>query len=157
MYDEWFITLYNLMYTALPVLGMSLFDQVAFCCMYLCVVQRTDTKSTNRKQNKRYSCFLCLPPLARMWMTGGASSILSSTSPVSSTSTSTERPSSSVRCTAATAPWCSSSSPTLPFRTQWETTAAMWPTTSPSPSSPRRACCSPSASRCEERSDGCHL
>ncbi len=28
VYDEWFITLYNLMYTALPVLGMSLFDQV---------------------------------------------------------------------------------------------------------------------------------
>uniref|UniRef100_A0A673C5U4 Phospholipid-transporting ATPase n=1 Tax=Sphaeramia orbicularis TaxID=375764 RepID=A0A673C5U4_9TELE len=27
VYDEWFITLYNLMYTALPVLGMSLFDQ----------------------------------------------------------------------------------------------------------------------------------
>uniref|UniRef100_A0A3B3HUL8 Phospholipid-transporting ATPase n=1 Tax=Oryzias latipes TaxID=8090 RepID=A0A3B3HUL8_ORYLA len=28
VYDEWFITLYNLMYTALPVLGMGLFDQV---------------------------------------------------------------------------------------------------------------------------------
>lgn len=27
VYDEWFITFYNLMYTALPVLGMSLFDQ----------------------------------------------------------------------------------------------------------------------------------
>ncbi|KAM6930861.1 phospholipid-transporting ATPase ID-like [Xenentodon cancila] len=27
VYDEWFITLYNMMYTALPVLGMSLFDQ----------------------------------------------------------------------------------------------------------------------------------
>ncbi|XP_051973016.1 phospholipid-transporting ATPase ID [Xyrauchen texanus] len=27
VYDEWFITLYNLMYTALPVLGLSLFDQ----------------------------------------------------------------------------------------------------------------------------------
>uniref|UniRef100_A0A8D3CCJ6 Phospholipid-transporting ATPase n=1 Tax=Scophthalmus maximus TaxID=52904 RepID=A0A8D3CCJ6_SCOMX len=27
VYDEWFITLYNLMYTALPVLGMGLFDQ----------------------------------------------------------------------------------------------------------------------------------
>ncbi|KAM7393155.1 hypothetical protein PAMA_008010 [Pampus argenteus] len=27
VYDEWFITLYNLIYTALPVLGMSLFDQ----------------------------------------------------------------------------------------------------------------------------------
>ncbi|XP_030048675.1 phospholipid-transporting ATPase ID [Microcaecilia unicolor] len=27
MYDEWFITLYNLVYTSLPVLGMSLFDQ----------------------------------------------------------------------------------------------------------------------------------
>lgn len=28
MYDEWFITMFNLVYTALPVLGMSLFDQV---------------------------------------------------------------------------------------------------------------------------------
>lgn len=28
VYDEWFITLYNLVYTALPVLGMSLFEQV---------------------------------------------------------------------------------------------------------------------------------
>ncbi|XP_041666161.1 probable phospholipid-transporting ATPase IM [Cheilinus undulatus] len=27
VYDEWFITCYNLVYTALPVLGMSLFDQ----------------------------------------------------------------------------------------------------------------------------------
>uniref|UniRef100_A0AAQ4QQT6 Phospholipid-transporting ATPase n=1 Tax=Gasterosteus aculeatus aculeatus TaxID=481459 RepID=A0AAQ4QQT6_GASAC len=27
VYDEWFITLYNMVYTALPVLGMSLFDQ----------------------------------------------------------------------------------------------------------------------------------
>uniref|UniRef100_A0A674NHW8 Phospholipid-transporting ATPase n=1 Tax=Takifugu rubripes TaxID=31033 RepID=A0A674NHW8_TAKRU len=27
VYDQWFITLYNLMYTALPVLGMGLFDQ----------------------------------------------------------------------------------------------------------------------------------
>ncbi|KAM7415669.1 hypothetical protein PAMA_017953 [Pampus argenteus] len=27
VYDEWFITFYNLVYTALPVLGMSLFDQ----------------------------------------------------------------------------------------------------------------------------------
>lgn len=30
VYDEWFITLYNLVYTSLPVLGMSLFDQVLF-------------------------------------------------------------------------------------------------------------------------------
>lgn len=29
MYDEWFITFYNLVYTALPVLGMSIFDQVS--------------------------------------------------------------------------------------------------------------------------------
>lgn len=28
VYDQWFITLYNLMYTALPVLGLGLFDQV---------------------------------------------------------------------------------------------------------------------------------
>lgn len=28
VYDEWFITLYNLVYTSLPVLGMSIFDQV---------------------------------------------------------------------------------------------------------------------------------
>ncbi|XP_064409497.1 phospholipid-transporting ATPase ID [Latimeria chalumnae] len=27
VYDEWFITLYNLVYTSLPVLGMSLFEQ----------------------------------------------------------------------------------------------------------------------------------
>ncbi|XP_046873824.1 phospholipid-transporting ATPase ID [Hypomesus transpacificus] len=27
VYDEWFITLYNLAYTALPILGLSLFDQ----------------------------------------------------------------------------------------------------------------------------------
>ncbi|KAI4876349.1 hypothetical protein NFI96_017814 [Prochilodus magdalenae] len=27
MYDEWFITMYNLVYTALPVIGLSLFDQ----------------------------------------------------------------------------------------------------------------------------------
>ncbi|KAL2100457.1 hypothetical protein ACEWY4_004851 [Coilia grayii] len=27
VYDEWFITLYNLVYTALPVLGLALFDQ----------------------------------------------------------------------------------------------------------------------------------
>ncbi|XP_060944669.1 phospholipid-transporting ATPase ID [Limanda limanda] len=27
VYDEWFITLYNLMYTALPILALSLFDQ----------------------------------------------------------------------------------------------------------------------------------
>lgn len=28
MYDNWFITLYNWVYTSLPVLGLSLFDQV---------------------------------------------------------------------------------------------------------------------------------
>ncbi|XP_062984436.1 phospholipid-transporting ATPase ID-like isoform X2 [Elgaria multicarinata webbii] len=27
VYDEWFITLYNMVYTSMPVLGMSLFDQ----------------------------------------------------------------------------------------------------------------------------------
>ncbi|KAG7499111.1 phospholipid-transporting ATPase ID-like [Solea senegalensis] len=27
VYDEWFITLYNLIYTALPILGMGIFDQ----------------------------------------------------------------------------------------------------------------------------------
>ncbi|XP_059845434.1 phospholipid-transporting ATPase ID-like [Hypanus sabinus] len=27
VYDEWFITLYNLVYTSLPILGLSLFDQ----------------------------------------------------------------------------------------------------------------------------------
>ena len=36
VYDEWFITLYNLVYTALPVLGMSLFDQV--CNSFVCNV-----------------------------------------------------------------------------------------------------------------------
>ncbi|KAJ7335113.1 hypothetical protein JRQ81_013054 [Phrynocephalus forsythii] len=29
VYDEWFITLYNMVYTSMPVLGMSLFDQVS--------------------------------------------------------------------------------------------------------------------------------
>ena len=28
VYDTWFITFYNLVYTCLPVLGLSLFDQV---------------------------------------------------------------------------------------------------------------------------------
>lgn len=28
VYDTWFITFYNLVYTSLPVLGLSLFDQV---------------------------------------------------------------------------------------------------------------------------------
>ncbi|KAJ6663018.1 hypothetical protein lerEdw1_010839 [Lerista edwardsae] len=35
VYDEWFITLYNLVYTALPVLGMSLFDQDVDDCWSL--------------------------------------------------------------------------------------------------------------------------
>lgn len=38
VYDEWFITLYNLVYTALPVLGMSLFDQVT--CSFTCRISR---------------------------------------------------------------------------------------------------------------------
>lgn len=32
VYDEWFITLYNLVYTALPVIALSIFDQV--CLIY---------------------------------------------------------------------------------------------------------------------------
>lgn len=37
VYDEWFITMYNTVYTALPVLGLSLFDQVFlehFCVVF---------------------------------------------------------------------------------------------------------------------------
>lgn len=36
MYDQWFIALYNLMYTALPVLGMGLFDQVPYFVWLKC-------------------------------------------------------------------------------------------------------------------------
>lgn len=28
VYDQWFITLFNIVYTSLPVLAMGLFDQV---------------------------------------------------------------------------------------------------------------------------------
>lgn len=44
MYDEWFITLYNLVYTALPVLGMSLFDQVPGHTFTLFFTFRAETK-----------------------------------------------------------------------------------------------------------------
>ncbi|MGH0183692.1 UNVERIFIED_CONTAM: hypothetical protein FKN15_012124, partial [Acipenser sinensis] len=37
VYDEWYITLYNLVYTSLPVLGMSLFDQVHTTVLLKCV------------------------------------------------------------------------------------------------------------------------
>ncbi|ETE61196.1 putative phospholipid-transporting ATPase ID, partial [Ophiophagus hannah] len=57
VYDEWFITLYNMVYTCLPVLGMSLFDQLPLSA-------------------------------ARMWMTAGACSFPSCTSPASGTCTS---------------------------------------------------------------------
>lgn len=39
VYDQWFITLYNLMYTSLPVLGMSLFDQVLFWSLLVLFLQ----------------------------------------------------------------------------------------------------------------------
>ena len=44
MYDEWFITLYNLIYTALPVLGMALFDQVSVC-VCVCVIYQHHLRS----------------------------------------------------------------------------------------------------------------
>ena len=31
VYDQWFITLFNIVYTSLPVLAMGIFDQV---CVY---------------------------------------------------------------------------------------------------------------------------
>ncbi|KAM6186860.1 phospholipid-transporting ATPase ID-like isoform 2-T2 [Sarcoramphus papa] len=40
VYDEWFITLYNLVYTSLPVLGMSLFDQIGLDTSYWTVVNQ---------------------------------------------------------------------------------------------------------------------
>lgn len=39
VYDQWFITLFNIVYTSLPVLAMGVFDQVCgVCCLccYLC-------------------------------------------------------------------------------------------------------------------------
>lgn len=32
VYDQWFITLFNIVYTSLPVLAMGIFDQV---CVFL--------------------------------------------------------------------------------------------------------------------------
>lgn len=87
-----------------------------------------------------------------MWTTCGASSIHSSTSPANSTCTSARRPSSSAPSTAATARWCCSSFLMPPCMTQWGVTGRTWPTTSPSPSSHRRAFCSLSASRYRELS-----
>lgn len=98
----------------------------------------------------RQTSRLCLPLLVRMWTTCGVSSILSSTFLVNSTCTSARRPSSSVPSTAATAPWCSSLSPTQPYMTRWGATGRTSQTTSPSPSSPRHVSCLPSAYRCEE-------
>ena len=34
VYDQWFITLINIVYTSLPVLAMGIFDQV---CVFLCL------------------------------------------------------------------------------------------------------------------------
>ena len=34
VYDQWFITLFNIVYTSLPVLAMGIFDQV---CVFLCL------------------------------------------------------------------------------------------------------------------------
>ena len=35
VYDQWFITLYNIVYTSLPVLAMGIFDQVrVYLCLY---------------------------------------------------------------------------------------------------------------------------
>lgn len=105
VYDEWFITMYNLIYTALPVLGMSLFDQVCTkwtICQYcnLCL-----THSFPCVSSSLLSLILCF---CRMWMTVGVSSILSSTLQASSTCTLTRKLLSAVWSTAAIAPSFSS-------------------------------------------------
>lgn len=41
VYDQWFITHFNVIYTSLPVLGMGLFDQVTlegFCFLELTIL-----------------------------------------------------------------------------------------------------------------------
>ncbi|XP_036891890.1 phospholipid-transporting ATPase FetA-like isoform X3 [Sturnira hondurensis] len=43
VYDTWFITFYNLVYTCLPVLGLSLFDQIALETTYWTVINHLFT------------------------------------------------------------------------------------------------------------------
>ena len=97
---------------------------------------------------------LCSPLIAvthlvcRTWVTAGALSSPSCTCQASWTCASVRRPSSSAPCTAATAPWCSSSSPTAPCTTQWGMMGRMWLTTSPSPYWRRRVWSSQCVYRC---------
>uniref|UniRef100_H9GVL9 P-type ATPase C-terminal domain-containing protein n=1 Tax=Anolis carolinensis TaxID=28377 RepID=H9GVL9_ANOCA len=53
VYDEWFITLYNMVYTSLPVLGMSLFDQDVDDCWSLQFPQLYVPGQRNLFFNKR--------------------------------------------------------------------------------------------------------
>ncbi|XP_038598456.1 phospholipid-transporting ATPase FetA-like isoform X2 [Tachyglossus aculeatus] len=53
VYDEWFITLYNLVYTSLPVLGMSLFDQDVNDYWSLCFPELYEPGQHNLYFNKR--------------------------------------------------------------------------------------------------------
>ncbi|KAM4049228.1 phospholipid-transporting ATPase ID-like [Anomaloglossus baeobatrachus] len=53
VYDEWFITLYNLVYTSLPVLGMSLFDQDVDDRWSMEYPQLYDPGQKNRYFNKK--------------------------------------------------------------------------------------------------------
>lgn len=124
VYDEWFITVYNLMYTALPVLGLSLFDQVCTTLKVYSILRIYCIKNINTLLH------VC-PCSCRMWTTAGVSSSLSSTVPASSTCTSVKRPLCTAWCTAATAPSSSSSSPGPPWKTPWETTAKTSLTISP--------------------------
>ncbi|XP_032333829.1 phospholipid-transporting ATPase FetA-like isoform X3 [Camelus ferus] len=43
VYDTWFITFYNLVYTSLPVLGVSLFDQIALETTYWTMISHIFT------------------------------------------------------------------------------------------------------------------
>lgn len=40
VYDQWFITLFNIVYTSLPVLAMGLFDQVQF--YLICIMSQKE-------------------------------------------------------------------------------------------------------------------
>nr|XP_012318723.1 phospholipid-transporting ATPase FetA-like [Aotus nancymaae] len=54
VYETWFITCYNLVYTSLPVLGMSLFDQVRSSCKPLVRVEAPGPLR-NIPKNEEYS------------------------------------------------------------------------------------------------------
>lgn len=46
VYDQYFITLYNIVYTSLPVLAMGVFDQVRGCFMLTWVGEDTAVKES---------------------------------------------------------------------------------------------------------------